>query len=106
LTGVLLDPPYSKEAGRDPDLYAEESEDIAHAAREWALAHGDDPKFRIALCGYEGEHEMPESWTAVQWSAPGGYANSGKGENLNRFRETIWFSPHCLAERQLALLEV
>jgi hypothetical protein len=52
---------------------------------------------RIALCGYEGEHEMPDSWECVPWKARGGY--SSQGENAareNTYRERIWFSPHCL----------
>ena len=92
LTSVFLDPPYSEEANCDQKLYANDSETVAHEVREWALEHGDNPKFRIALCGYEGEHAMPESWECLEWSASGGY---GKDKE-NRHRERIWFSPHCL----------
>lgn len=91
VTGVFLDPPYSAEADRDPSLYAVEDLDVAHAVREWALANGDNPKLRIALCGYEGEHEMPDSWTCVPWKATGGYAASA-GNHENARRERIWFS--------------
>ena len=52
-------------------------------------------KMRIALCGYEGEHEMPSTWETVEWKANGGYGNQA-GENNNAARERIWFSPHCL----------
>lgn len=76
-TGVFLDPPYSRKAGRDTTIYAEENLDVAHAVREWAIANGDNPLLRIALCGYEGEHQMPESWECVAWKAHGGYANQG-----------------------------
>lgn len=107
--GVFLDPPYSLKAGRDMSLYAEESGDVAHAVREWAIAHGDDPRFRIALCGYDTEHAMPENWSVYRWSAKGGYGNLGNGRGAtNRHRETVWFSPHCLAgdeQRQLNLWE-
>lgn len=95
VTGVFLDPPYSDAAGRNESLYAVESLTVAHAVREWALAHQDDPKLRIALCGYEGEHTMPESWECVPWKASGGYANRS-GKNENAARERIWFSPHCV----------
>jgi hypothetical protein len=64
VTGVFLDPPYSAEADRDPSIYSQEDLDVAHRVREWALEHGDNPKLRIALCGYEGEHEMPETGSA------------------------------------------
>lgn len=96
VTGVLLDPPYSDAAGRDPSIYAEEDLQVAHRVREWALANGDNPRLRIALCGYEGEHEMPTTWRCVAWKAPGGYA-AARGNHENARRERIWFSPHCLA---------
>ena len=57
LTGVLLDPPYADTAARTEQLYAVDSTVIAHDVRTWALEWGDDPRMRIALCGYEGEHE-------------------------------------------------
>lgn len=89
---VFLDPPYSHDV-RSGHLYAEESPDISRDVRQWALDHGDDPELRIALCGYENEHEMPDSWTAYAWTAARGYAGA---DNDNRERERIWFSPHCL----------
>ena len=100
ITGVLLDPPYADTAGRDGDLYAVDCQQVAHAAREWALAHGDDPRLRIALCGYEGEHDMPATWSAFTWKAKGGYGLQGdKAGRANAARERIWFSPHCLSGR-------
>ena len=62
ITGIFLDPPYSDEAGRDSDIYAQDSGTVAHAVREWAVELGEDPLARIALCSYEGEHDMPTSW--------------------------------------------
>jgi DNA adenine methylase len=93
VTGVFLDPPYGEAAGRDPQLYSHDSLSVASDVRAWCLENGDDPKLRIALCGYEGEHDMPPSWQCVPWAASGGY---GKGAAAaNRYRERIWFSPHC-----------
>lgn len=93
-TAVFFDPPYKPGAGRDPSIYAEEDLTAAARAREWALAHGDEPAYRIALCGYEGEHQMPSSWACIPWKASGGYAASA-GNTENAHRERIWFSPHC-----------
>lgn len=88
---VFLDPPYEGEG----DVYAEGNE-VGRAVREWAIEHGERPELRIALCGYEGEHEMPASWTVHAWKAGGGYGNRRGGEaNVNARRERIWFSPHC-----------
>jgi DNA adenine methylase len=96
-TGVLLDPPYADEAERAADLYAHDSGSVAHRVREWAIANGDNPDLLIALCGYEGEHAMPEGWAVVEWKAKGGYGSQRRdGTNENAARERIWFSTHCL----------
>jgi len=104
--GVFLDPPYSEKAQRDMSLYGQHDDgDVAHEVREWAIENGNDPRLRIALCGYEGEHEMPEGWTTHYWKAKGGMANTAKKTNTqgrkNRRRERIHFSPHCLPEMRL-----
>jgi hypothetical protein len=95
-TGVFLDPPYSVD-DRD-DVYGEESRDVAHAVREWAIANGDNPELRIALCGYDGEHAMPASWQEIAWKANGGFGNQGAQTQgrANAHRERIWFSRFCL----------
>lgn len=94
--GVFLDPPYSQELRER--CYSEDH-DIAKDVAEWARANGDDPKMRIALCGYEGEHEMPGNWECVPWKAHGGYSRSERGK-ANRARERIWFSPNCAKANQ------
>ena len=86
-TAICLDPPYAQ-TERNSKLYAVET-DVSTAVREWALEHGDDPRLRIALCGYEGEHEMPGSWECVPWKSTGTREEQAT-------RERIWFSPHCL----------
>lgn len=99
LTGVLLDPPYGVEDRSD--VYGEESRELAHQVREWALAHGNDPLMRIALCGYQGEHDMPPEWECVAWKANGGYGNQSNSQGReNTGRERIWFSPHCLRPQE------
>ncbi len=95
ITGVFLDPPYCSEDR--VVTYANDSFDVAHKVREWAIANGNDPGLRIALCGYSGEHDMPEGWETVWWTANGGFGNQSKTkENKNRKRERIWFSKYCL----------
>ena len=102
LTGVFLDPPYSAEADRQGDLYRMDDLDVAHAVREWALQWGDDPRCRIALCGYEGEHTMPDDWKVYRWKAKGGYGSQGNGRGReNADREVVWFSPHCIRAANL-----
>ena len=92
---VFLDPPYDL-AIRDKGCYATDSDGVAVRAREWAVEHGNDQSIRIALCGYQGEHAMPEGWSCYEWSAAGGYSRDGSRGQSNRSLERIWFSPHCL----------
>lgn len=126
LTGVFLDPPYAlncerlwaiirhltqgadypavaKSSQRHGDLYANDKhqdlDDLVARVSVWCRDHGDDPLMRIAVCGYEGEHDWLEGhgWEAVAWKAHGGYGNRKAG-NENKTRERIWFSPHCLSD--------
>jgi len=104
LTGVFLDPPYGHEAKRDKNLYMKDSLDVAADVRRWAIDRGDSPLLRIALCGYNDEHEMPDGWRAVNWKAHGGYGSQGNGQGrANADRECVWFSPHCLNEEEETL---
>ena len=96
LTAVFLDPPYGKEDGRDLDLYRMDSGTLAADCRAWAIEHGDNPKLRIALCGYDG-FSMPADWTPLRWKANGGYGSQGNGRGRdNTAREVVWFSPRSL----------
>jgi hypothetical protein len=92
MTAVFLDPPYDT-TGHD-DVYGDLSRGISAQVYDWAMENQDNPLLRIALCGYEGEHAIPDSWECVEWKAVGGYGN--QSGNQNRHRERIWFSPACL----------
>ena len=68
----------------------------------WRAERGSAVHLRIALCGYEGQHEPIPGWECVEWKAHGGYgAGRGTDADKNSYRERIWFSPHCLGARQL-----
>ena len=100
VTAVFLDPPYGVKDRED--LYGEqEDRDVSKAVRDWAMQWQNDPRMRIALCGYEGEHVMPGTWECVHWKAQGGFAHQSEAGNDNRHRERIWFSPHCVRELSL-----
>ena len=95
ISGVFLDPPYLD--GRTANVYASDSLTVANDVREWAIFNGDNRDMRIALCGYEGEHDMPDTWECVAWKAQGGYGSLGDNRALeNSGKERIWFSPYCL----------
>jgi hypothetical protein len=124
-TGVFLDPPYSHDVARmlawvahldgtgpEPgaaggatnrakDLYANDrAQDVDRLVAEvhrYCRDRGGDPRMRLALCGYAGEHDALESlgWECVAWTAAGGYGNRAKA-NVNRERERLWLSPHTI----------
>lgn len=101
VNGVFLDPPYAQ-GERHFEVYASDTEpdadpELSTSVRNWAVERGEDPRLRIALCGYVGEHELPASWECFRWKTSGGYGGQGQGRGReNRRRECIWFSPHCL----------
>ena len=106
LTGIVLDPPYSLEESRKPDIYAVDDLAIAHAVRDWCLQNGAHPLLRIALCGYGEAHDalLPHGWRKVGWTANGGMGNTRRdGNYINKYRETIWFSPHTMQPRRLQM---
>jgi len=94
ITGILLDPPYdftSRSKVYDND------EDIFLNVVKWAVENGSNPRLRIALCGYDGDWGIPDSWEKYNWKANGGMANLGnKQGKQNANKEVIWFSPFCL----------
>ena len=100
VVGIFLDPPYSAEANRDMNCYATDCGKVAHDVREWCVNAGKDSRLRIALCGYEGEHDSLESlgWRVFAWKSSGmnTTAKSDTQGNINTARERIWFSPACL----------
>jgi DNA adenine methylase len=91
-TAVFLDPPYGED--RRTDLYQVDSKTVYLEVLEWALANGENPKLRICVAGYDGEHNLLEEngWDVVAWSS-----NQG-GES--RHKERLWFSPHCVSVTQ------
>ena len=102
---VFLDPPYAPEQGRR-GVYTSDDLTVAKDVLKWCKDNGDNRLYKIALCGYDGEHNDLEDmgWTVHAWKANGGYANRGDGKTRgkeNRFKERIWFSPFC--NRELTL---
>jgi len=96
IAGVLLDPPYSLTDA----VYAHDSKSISGEVREWALANGENPLLRIALCGHTAEgHEMLESngWKVAKWNSSGYQGGDD--------RERIWFSPHCISPEMGGLFQ-
>jgi site-specific DNA-adenine methylase len=97
-TGVFLDPPYSQELRSD--VYAVEAS-IGDEVESWCIENGKDPKIRIVVAGYQGEHSKLESegWSVKSWKAGGGYGNQGSGRGAeNSHKERLWLSPHCLTD--------
>ena len=105
--GVFLDPPYLGVV-RCKNLYAVEDYIISNEVREWAVANGDNPRYRIVLAGYWQEHEgmIPPTWRSHRYSAGKSCGTTNvvggkKGNDANRHNECLWFSPHCYRELSL-----
>lgn len=102
LTGIFLDPPYDQDI-RCKDVYAMDTP-VATDVRKWCLENGENKLLRIALCGYEGEHDELEDhgWSVLAWKAKGGYGSQAKGQaRENSKKERVWFSPYCLKNTQI-----
>jgi hypothetical protein len=98
---VFLDPPYAV-ADRDSVYGEHDTRSVANDVQAWCLANGGNPLLRVALCGYDGEHEALEAagWDVLAWKTPGGYASQSSRGNENAKRERVWFSPHCVKARK------
>jgi hypothetical protein len=94
VAGVFLDPPYDT-GERAKGLYGHDAHGIADTVRSWCAAHGDDPRLRIVLAGFDTEHVDLEArgWTVHEWFA-NGYLTGGMGDQQHR--ERMWASPACL----------
>ncbi len=114
VAGVFLDPPYADTAERADNLYAADSLTVAHDVREWCIANGDNPLYRIVLAGYEGEHGDAlerAGWTTHEWykagHLQGGYGNIARAHGNGthqQVRERLWASPHCLGATEAQAL--
>lgn len=115
--GIFLDPPYLGDV-RTADLYTVDDHQIANAVRDWALANGDNPRYRIILAGYTTEHDelIPPTWRRHYWSASAAYQTRGAAERaargeattgnlVNRHSECLWMSPRCMDQRPPSLFD-
>lgn len=79
---IFFDPPYTYKAGH-AKVYVHDSTTVGLYVQRWALVAAS-PRLRIALCGYEGEYDMPPDWVELPWRS-----------QLGGLRERVWFSPDC-----------
>ena len=95
LTGVFLDPPYTK--GAMDYAVGGVGGALADDVRAWCVANGENKNLRIVLCGHAGEHDelLDHGWHLRTWTARKGYALSDEALQ-NSKDETLWCSPHCV----------
>jgi len=107
LTGVFLDPPYTK--GNMDYAVGGVGGEVASDVRAWCVQNGNDPRLRIVLCGHAGEHDalLQHGWHTRSWKARQGYARTNEARK-NYASETLWCSPHCVPEayKQVGIFEV
>ena len=106
--GVFLDPPYSAEAGRENNLYIEDSLTVSKLVFDWCLENGDRKNFRIAFCGYSNEYTFPSNWIPFGWKGNCAWANGADGDKGkdNAKKEMIWFSPGCKNLNNKRILDI
>jgi len=104
--GIFFDPPYGVQ-DRDTDVYHCDSTAVAADVEKWCLERGGRETYRIVVAGYSDEYKtlVDAGWRTLAWKAQGGYANiarSGETQGkLNRHREMLFFSPHCVEVKRL-----
>lgn len=98
LTGVFLDPPYTK--GAMDYAAGGVGGKLADEVRAWCLKNGANRSLRIVLCGHAGEHDelLAHGWGIRKWEARKGYASTDEAVK-NSASETLWCSPHCAPEK-------
>ena len=92
VVGILLDPPYPRHLHNYD--YDTDGADVWHRAARWAVSNGDNPRLRIAVCGYndaDSDALFPSGWARFFWK------RSGIGQYKDK--ECIWFSPHCKGDK-------
>jgi hypothetical protein len=105
LTGIFLDPPYNSDDAGNDVYTGEHDPELPEHVRAWCIENGSNPLLRIALCGYDGDHDelLEHGWTVESWKANKGYQKVKEDGTHNGHRERIWFSPHCLKGKQQEL---
>ena len=90
--GVLLDPPYRLDTGRNGGIYVGDdtgdSTDVAVESYRWAVEHGDS--YRIAYCCHEHDFVVPDGWTQITKSLAG-----IRNAERSHVQDQIMFSPAC-----------
>jgi hypothetical protein len=94
---------YADTAERMGNIYTHDDLQVAHAAREWAIKAGTDPKIRIVFAGFDDEHGTAftdAGWREIEWYKAGflkgGMGNVGGTGNTQMTRDRLWLSPNCL----------
>ena len=97
LTGIFLDPPYTK--GAMDYTAGGVGTDLPLQVQAWCAENGNDSKLRIVLCGHAGEHDalLAHGWHLRTWTARKGYALRADAVQ-NSKDETLWCSPHCVPD--------
>ena len=100
LTGVFLDPPYTK--GAMDYAAGGVGGALASDVRMWCAENGHRKALRIVLCGHAGEHDelLSRGWNTRKWKARKGYAVTSDAV-ANSASETLWVSPACVGTPEL-----
>ena len=103
--GVYLDPPYRE--GSQDYAVGGTGTSLSAKVRAWCEEHGSNPRLRIVLSGYAGEHDALEDlgWRVEEWKTKGGYSSTSAA-SANQRRERLWLSPACVGARQRTIFDL
>lgn len=96
--GVFFDPPYQSNPDRlrvrdDYGITPEDSLQLNEDVAKWCLQHGNDPKYRVVLAGYDNHYDLEkEGWTLITWSDD---VRAQYNTNKWALKEKLWASPYC-----------
>lgn len=93
IVGIFLDPPYDTDLRDDVYQTDKEHGHISADVRQWCIENQDNPRYRIVLAGYEGEHDLP-GWRKIEWVAGRAYGTANGADSGNRRKERLWLSPY------------
>ncbi|MCZ2224410.1 MAG: DNA adenine methylase [Chitinophagales bacterium] len=91
ITAIFLDPPYNQE-GRSKIYNCEDN--IFKNVEKYCKDNENVPNFKIALCGYEGDYDLP-GWNSHSWQTQGGMSHLSKEitqGKINAKKEIIYFN--------------
>ena len=91
-TAVFLDPPYKCYTDKSDTIYTNDHNDTWTRARDWFMAHRNDPNYHIILCGQNNDWpDHPDDVRVHTWVGAHGMTKA----KTERKQEKLYISKYC-----------